>query len=903
MSLMLSLNTALSGLNVNQQALAVLSQNIANANTAGYSRKVVNQQAQYVNGQGTGVSVDSIARKVNDLLLQSIRGQHSSNAHASTVSDYFDRTQLMLGNPGSNNTISYFNTNFFNNLHTLSQSPEDSTAKFTAVQAGVSLTQQLNQLAQNLQDQRFQADQDIALAVNAVNDSLKQIYSLNATISQQQALGNSASELEDRRDARLNEVAQYLNIQTFVRQNGAINISIGGVSLVDDNLYQLSYNQIGSSAALANDAALSPLNVYRADENGNRVGQPIALVSGGKSADIVSGIISGKIKGLIDIRDRQIPRILDQLDMYAATLRDEMNAVHNAGSGFPGANSYTGTRAVTAQDVNQWSGKVRIGLTSQSGTPVISPYETHAGGFPPLTLDLALLNTGGGAGYPSLQGIIDEINSYFGSPQNKVQIGNLSNIRLASNSSTLPGVPPQFSFDLDLENLSAGDANIYVTDIQVLDSDSNDITSISQNVPDIDISDSNSFVTANGSNIITINTSSAHGLSSGDTIYLPDITAAVAPAGDLNNIPLSELNDQFFTITNVTASSFQITVSSNANADGPVDATGAAFLAPYASMSAGESGRTTGSGAIVANLSGNTASPYYTITLDVAVDDGDGNISQTQVTYRVDNSTTDLLNSRYSVSSVSGDGELVVPSNSKTLARAILVDADGRELPKVNGKYIGDQQGYLKILANNSAHSVVMDSLNSAELGAGTGADATNRGFSHYFNLNNFFTSDGNDVTAGSALNLQITQRLIDNPNLISTGVLSLIPAGSGETPTYSYELLGGDNTIAQRLASLGLNNISFDAAGGVGATQQTFANYSSQIIGAASSTAAAAKSEAVNARVLLEGYIEQESSISGVNLDEELAYTVIYQNAYTASARVITVANNLFDTLLSTFQ
>ncbi|MFN9113932.1 MAG: flagellar basal body rod C-terminal domain-containing protein, partial [Bacteroidota bacterium] len=66
--------------------------------------------------------------------------------------------------------------------------------------------------------------------------------------------------------------------------------------------------------------------------------------------------------------------------------------------------------------------------------------------------------------------------------------------------------------------------------------------------------------------------------------------------------------------------------------------------------------------------------------------------------------------------------------------------------------------------------------------------------------------------------------------------------------------------------------------------------------------TASSAEADLKNARALMSGFSDRSDSISGVNLDEELANTVIYQNAYTASTRVITVVSELFDALLNTF-
>lgn len=893
MSLALALNTALSGLNVNQRALSVLSQNIANANTAGYSRKILNQQSIYLNGNGAGVSISSITRKVDEYLVGAIRKQASIVGRAAAAGDYADRTQLLLGSPGSGNSLNTHATRFFSSLQSLAQTPEDGTQRNNAVSGGVTLAQQISQLAGNLQELRYQADQDIGTAITIVNSNLKQIFALNTAITQNQAQGNPVTELQDKRDQFIADLSQYLDVQTFTRSNGTVNLSVNGVALLDDTLFQISYSGVTSSAQLAADSAVSPVLIYRTDGDGNLTGNPVTLVTGGSGDQVVSAITSGKIKAMIDQRDRALPGMLNQLDVFASTLRDHFNAIHNAGSAFPGARSYTGTRALYSTDTAEWSGKVRIAVLGADGKPVPAAYSNMPGGMPPLLLDLSTLNTGSDAGRPSVQGIINEINQYYGAPQNKVQVGNISNIRLASLSSSLPGSPAQFSFDLDLENLSALDANVFVTGVTIADSTGADITSLTDSPPSVAIDATSGFVTTSGSSTITINTTSAHGLSEGDTIYLPSITATEVPGGDINGIPLSELNGKAFTITNVTSTSFEITVTSQASANGAEASTGATLLPIYGEVAAGESARK--GSAITADLTGYTSSPYFTVTVAVAVADENGVVTTSNVTYRVTNNQANALNGRYAARTADGDGAIILPTSNQALARAMLVDANGNELPKVNGAYVTDREGFLKIAAGNNSYVVAMDSLDSAE-------QSTGHGFSHYFHLNDFFVSSGNDAMAGSAMRLEVSQRLRDDPGLLSLGGLEAVLPADITAPGYTYQRSIGDNNIAQRLADLGLTPVTFAAATGLGSTTQNFAGYASQIIASASLSAAGAKSEAINAQLLFEGYVASNSSISGVNLDEELANTIIYQNAYTASARVISVASNLFEKLLDTF-
>lgn len=903
--LSLTLSNALTGLNVNQQALAVLSQNIANANTAGYSRQIVNQQSVYLDGQGEGVSIASITRKIDAYLARAVNNQNSLSGAADIINDYHTRIQLLMGSPGSANSLDAYTTNFFNALQALTLTPQDTTLQQTAVNSGVTLASQIQQLAVALRDLQFETDRDLNAAITIVNSDLRNLRQLNTTIANNAALGKSVADLQDQRDILLNDIAKYIGISTFAKEDGSINITTGnGVSLLDDNLYELSYNPAGSAAAFSNGTQLSPLIVNRLDSSGNVVGEGVQLVSGGTPANVVSTLSSGKLAGLIDMRDETLPNIMSQLDMLAAALRDQVNALHNAGSGFPGAHSLTGTRAVNAGDYNQWSGELRIAVLRPNGQPILSPYADELNGLQPLTLDLSTLDTGNGAGSPSIQGIIDAINDYFGTPQDKVELGNLNNIELVSNSSTLPNAGSQLVFDFDLNNISRLSSNFYVTGMQILDSTAADITSVTSTIPSVALASTNTYVTTNASTTVTVNTAAAHGLSNGDRVYLS------TPGGAVNGIPAGDLGG-FFIITNVTTSSFDITVATPATGAAQADVAGQTAMPPYQGVAAGDSTRSTANGIFTADLSANTSSAYYDIIVDVAVDDGNGNLSTSQITYRINNQQTGIKNRHFGARAADNDGTIVQPYSTDVLARATLVDANGNELPKTAGQYTTLQNGFLKIEAGGATHVISIDSLDSLELGRSSDippTPASNRGFSHYFDLNDFFQSNnpiaGGDTTANSALNMQVERRLRNNPSLISTGVLvqGSQPTDSGLPANYTYERNPGDNSLIQRLSTLSSTALSFTAAGGLGASVQTFGGYIGQIIGSAATNADTASTDQKNAQILLSGYTKQVSSISGVNLDKELANTVIYQNAYAASARVISITSDLFKTLLDAF-
>lgn len=900
--LSLALNNALSGLNINRQALSVLSQNIANANTKGYSRKIINQSAVYLDGDGAGTSIASINRKVDDYLLRAVRSQNAVIGQAGTASDYFDRTQILIGKPGSSNSIDAYIRQLFSSLQSLTTTPESATLRVGVVSGGLTLAAQANQLARGLQDLRFQADGDISAAVTAINQSIIDLGNVNAAIVDGTQRGRPVSELLDKRDLLLNDISQYLDIQTNPRSNGGIDVYTStGVSLLDDSVYQLSYTRAGAVDVFTNGTTLGALEVRRLNATGTPVGVPVALISSGVPGSLSNILGSGKLKSLLDMRDVQIPAMLSQLDTLTAQLRDSFNAAHNAGIAFPGANSYTGQRPVSSSDYTSFSGSTRFALLDSSGRPVASPYADEPAGRKPLLLDFSKLNTGAGAGYPSVQGIIDEFNNYYASPGNKAVVGNLNNIRLATNNSSIPGSPAQLNFDFDLDNISATGSNFYVTNVSVADDNGDPVTPVTNTAPVISLDSTNTYVTSNGSTTVTINTDSStpNGLEDGDVIFL-----STPPGGTINGIPTSELGG-YVTVRNVTDTSFDIVVTTPADNSPAASVASQTAQPPYARVEAGGAGRTTADGTFTAAL--NTTSSYFTVTATVGVDDGSGNIVQSQVSYRVNNNQANTLNQRFAAANVTGQGTLVTPSATAPTARAILVDANGNELPKVNGKYSGLLTGYLKFVSDDPNNNLAIDSMDSSENGRPNDVPptaATGRSFSYFFELNNFFNSNGlpgTDTVTNSAMNLAVTNRLRGNPNLLSLGGLTL-STPTGDTPVYTYERSSGDNSIVQRLAQLGIDALDFPASGGLGQSRQNFASYAAQIIGTAATKTASAQSEKENQQVLYDGFAARSSSISGVNLDEELANTVIYQNAYGASARIISVTNELFDTLLQVF-
>lgn len=909
MSLGLSLNNALSGLKANQQAISTLSHNIANVNTEGYSRQIVDQSALYVEGVGSGVRVDDVIRKVDKYLQRAVITQGAEVARTGTIDQYYQRIGVLMGQPGSGDSVDEHLTTFFNSLQSLASTPDRTSARSEVLSAGSLLADEMSGLAYDLQDLRFEADREIRDAVDNVNGILGRLRKINVSITSAGSSGQSTAGLLDERDTALRELSGYLDINTSYDNYGAVSVTAGsGLALIDGMVHELRYTPAQSADSFISSAGLNGLMVVDIDSSGKQVGngQPLITASG-TDGKITSTLSGGKIEGLRLMRDEVIPAMLDQLDQLAAGLRDAMNAIHNDGSGSPAATSLTGTRAISASQTFDWSGEVRIAVLQSNGQPVPAGYADEAyTGLRPLTLNLGELSSGAADGRLSMQTIINEINNHFAAPGYKAELGNLNNIQLVSDNDRLTqGTSSLFNFDLDLENISGENAPVFVTGITVRNDGGVDITDVTQPAPQILLNPAGAYTTTGGSDAVTLNLLASSGLKVGDTFYLSP------PAGaDVNGIPAGDITG-YFTVESVSGNNITFRAGAAATVPGAStlpDASGAYINPPYDTALAGTTSRTRDKGELQVNLAAAPSSAYYDITVAVGTVDENGVVHTSNITYRVQNGQTNLLNDRYDAASVTGDGTRVTPQTTQDALRAILVDGNGTEIRKVNGEYVDQYPAYLKLVTGDASYTIAIDEMSSKQLGTTSElptSKGTNWGFSHFFGLNDFFApnqlSATGDTVKNSALNLKVSQRLIDDPNLVSTGDLVLQNQSSDPNapPQWTYVRYAGDNQLATRMASLASTSINFDAAGGLPAIGVTLNGYASEMLGYIANQSASATATSSNAQTLYDGFVSSAQAVSGVNLDEELANTVIFQNAYSATARIITVVNELFDDIL----
>ena len=177
----LALRTAQSGLLANQGALNTVANNIANVNSAGYSRKVVNLEQRVLAGTGAGVQISEITRKVDEGLLRSLRLELVELRALTVQTSFFGRTQDLFGSPEANTSFSHTIEQFTDALETLAVSPEKALEQSNVVRWGQNVVLQLQDMSRAVQELR-QADKAIAERVTEINALTKRIGELNDDI-------------------------------------------------------------------------------------------------------------------------------------------------------------------------------------------------------------------------------------------------------------------------------------------------------------------------------------------------------------------------------------------------------------------------------------------------------------------------------------------------------------------------------------------------------------------------------------------------------------------------------------------------------------------------------------------------------------------------------------------------
>ena len=357
MSLIAGFNTTLSGMQAAQQQLNIISSNIANADTPGYTRKTAGQNNLVLAGVSSGVSLSNIKRTVDENLLKSYLSSNSSSGNYCVMNNYLSKLDTLLGTPTGDNSIAANVGNLQSAFETFANDVTSASGKYSLLNNAQTITSRLNSLSTEIQKLRGDADLNIQDAVSEINSELQSIYELNDKIVKYSVMGyDGVADLEDQRDEALRSLSEKIDISYFKRDNGAIVIQTkNGKTLLDDEPNFLSHTAVSQAGSTASYAGGEISGIYL------------------DGVDITDSIKDGELKGLIEIRDVTLPSLQSQLDELAGGLKEAINAAHNQGTSYPAPSSLTGSRTfinANQQSIQIENGDVRFTIFDAEGKQV-----------------------------------------------------------------------------------------------------------------------------------------------------------------------------------------------------------------------------------------------------------------------------------------------------------------------------------------------------------------------------------------------------------------------------------------------------------------------------------------------------------------------------------------------------
>ena len=358
MSMSAGFQTALSGMKVAQSQLDLVSRNIANVDTLGYTRKTAQQNTIVLAGFNAGVSMGNIERTVNEGLLKSYLSSNSTYGGVSVKSEYLSEMQTQLGTPEGENSIAANVSDLQSAFNSFSQEVNSASGRYNLLTNSQTMTNRLNSLSETIQKLRGDADLQIASDCESINNLLDTIDDLNERIVKYTVLDqDGVADLEDQRDQAIRELSGYIDVTYFKRENGEMVIqTTKGVMLLDKDPHYLSHNAVTQA---------NPTTGYA---DGAITG---IFVDG---TDITEKIAGGELQGLIEIRDETLSSLQSQLDELAGVLMDGINQAHNRGTAYPNTPSeLDGSRVFinpAEQQVQISNGDVRFIIFDANGKQV-----------------------------------------------------------------------------------------------------------------------------------------------------------------------------------------------------------------------------------------------------------------------------------------------------------------------------------------------------------------------------------------------------------------------------------------------------------------------------------------------------------------------------------------------------
>lgn len=291
-----------------QGAMNVTANNIANANTPGYTRErpVLTEGNPTVEGNlvyGSGVVLSNVVSIRDQLLDLRISEENQQQGNSQAQMDALQQVQGLFAD--TTHGIGADMTAFFNSLRQLSTNPANVAQRQSVLTAAQNLANSFHQTASNLTQIRTNLNLSIKESVDQINTLTQQIAGLNSQVAQLQGLGKDPGVLLDQETQLVQQLSQLTDVNVIQTEQAWTITTAGGSPLVvGDQSFSLSVSTDATGM--------------------NRV-------MSAQGQDITDAIQNGKLGGTLHVRDQVIPGMLGQLNDLATQFAQNFNTEHRSG--------------------------------------------------------------------------------------------------------------------------------------------------------------------------------------------------------------------------------------------------------------------------------------------------------------------------------------------------------------------------------------------------------------------------------------------------------------------------------------------------------------------------------------------------------------------------------------------
>ena len=334
MSTFSGLGTALSSLIAQRQALEVSGQNVANANTIGYTRQRADLGAipaqQYASmfaaplAPGEGTRVTGIARLSDVFLDTRVRTETASSSALAARADAYARLERSVGEPGGTGLSGQLDE-MWSGWHDVANTPDAESSRAVLLQQASVVVDRIASLYDAAATQWDQSRTEATSLVAEANAAAAGVADLNGRILAITNGGGSANELMDQRDQLVTRLSGLVGASARTRDDGSLEVMVGGNSLVTGTRAHPLAVAGAATFAAATGTASTPgtaVTVVWAERPAQSVG-----LDGGRVAGVLSVLAPPDGTG----NGGLLTEAAASYDRVATELHDQVNALHAGG--------------------------------------------------------------------------------------------------------------------------------------------------------------------------------------------------------------------------------------------------------------------------------------------------------------------------------------------------------------------------------------------------------------------------------------------------------------------------------------------------------------------------------------------------------------------------------------------